>query len=93
MEEKLLSANSLYSGKTFAIHNFIEKKPIPEKIKTESPYVAFASRLSLEKGVDMRELLRCSVAAGPAAITTSGTNLFYRDKYEEIYSKIFVEKL
>lgn len=52
-----------------------------------------AACVQLEKGVDMRELLRCSVAAGTAAITTSGTNLFYRDKYEEIYSKIFVEKL
>lgn len=52
-----------------------------------------AACVQLEKGVDMRELLRCSVAAGTASITTSGTNLFYRDKYEEIYSKIFVEKL
>ena len=53
LEEKLLSANSLYSGKTFTIHNFIEKKPMPEKVDTERPYVAFASRLSIEKGVDI----------------------------------------
>lgn len=39
------------------------------------------------------EILRSSVAAGTASITTSGTNLFYKDKYDEIYSKIFVEKL
>ena len=51
LEEKLLSADSLYSGKTFTIHNFIEKKPMPEKTDTEKPYVAFASRLSVEKGV------------------------------------------
>ena len=53
LEEKLLSADSLYSGKTFMVHNFIEKKPMPEKADTEKPYVAFASRLSIEKGVDI----------------------------------------
>lgn len=47
--------------------------------------------VQIEKGADMEELLRCSVAAGTAAITTSGTNLFYKDKYEEIYKKIYVE--
>ena len=52
-----------------------------------------AACVELEKGVSMQELLRCSVAAGTAAITTSGTNLFYRDKYEEIYSKIYAEKV
>ena len=51
LEEKLLSADSLYSGKTFMVHNFIEKKSMPEKTDTEKPYVAFASRLSVEKGV------------------------------------------
>lgn len=53
LAEKLLSADSLYTGKTFTIHNFIEKKPIPEKTDTKAPYVAFASRLSVEKGVDI----------------------------------------
>lgn len=51
LEEKLLSASDIYSGKTFAIHNFIEKKPLPEKQTKQKPYVAFASRLSKEKGV------------------------------------------
>lgn len=49
--------------------------------------------VQIEKGADMEELLRCSVAAGTAAITTSGTNLFYKDKYEEIYKKIYVEPI
>lgn len=49
--------------------------------------------LQIEKGADIEEILRCSVAAGTAAITTSGTKLFYKDKYDEIYNKIFVEKL
>ena len=53
LENKLLSASDVFSGKTFAIHNFIEKKPLPEKISSEKPYVAFASRLSKEKGVTL----------------------------------------
>ncbi len=48
--------------------------------------------VGIEKGVSIQEILKMSVAAGTAAVTTSGTNLFYKDKYEEIYSKIFVEK-
>jgi len=52
-----------------------------------------AACVCLEESVPKAQLLRCSVAAGTAAITTSGTNLFYKDKYEEIYSKIYAEKL
>ena len=46
----------------------------------------------IEQGADKAEILRNAVAAGTASITTPGTNLFYRDKFEEIYGKIFVEK-
>ena len=53
LESKLLSASRLFEGKTFTIHNFIEKKPIPEKVADEKPYIAFASRLSREKGIDI----------------------------------------
>ena len=53
LESKLLSASDMYKGKTFTIHNFIEKKPVPEKVQSEKPYVAFASRLSKEKGVTL----------------------------------------
>ncbi len=49
--------------------------------------------VGLEKGVSMPELLRMATAAGTAAVTTSGTNLFYKDKYDEIYSKIYSEKI
>ncbi len=52
-----------------------------------------AACVQIEKGADMQETLRCSVAAGTASIMTSGTNLFHKDKYQEIYSKIFVEKI
>jgi fructose-1-phosphate kinase PfkB-like protein len=41
----------------------------------------------------MQEILRMAAAAGTAAVTTSGTNLFYYDKYKEIYSKIHSEKI
>ena len=52
-----------------------------------------AASLMIENGADSKEVLRCAVAAGTASITTSGTNLFYRDKFEEIYSKLKVEKM
>lgn len=47
----------------------------------------------LLRGDNMPELLHSAVSAGTASIATSGTNLFYRDKYEEIYAKVFVEEL
>ena len=47
----------------------------------------------IEKGADSKEILRCAVAAGTASIITPGTNLFYKDKYEEIYKRLKVEKL
>ncbi len=52
-----------------------------------------ASCVALSDGKPMYELLRSAVAAGTAAVTTSGTNLFYFDKYKEIYSKIYSEKI
>ena len=52
-----------------------------------------AACVGLLHNVPMPELLRMSVAAGTAAVTTSGTNLFYKDKYDEIYSKIFSQKI
>ena len=52
LEEKLLSANELYKGKTKTIHNFINKNKFTcEKEGTEN-YIAFAGRLSKEKGVE-----------------------------------------
>ena len=52
-----------------------------------------AACVGIQKGVPMPELLRMATAAGTAAVTTSGTNLFYKDKYNEIYSKIYSEKI
>ncbi|MBR5192540.1 MAG: 1-phosphofructokinase family hexose kinase [Clostridia bacterium] len=47
-----------------------------------------AACVELMKGSSMEEMLKSCVAAGTAAITTSGTNLFEKAKYDEIYSKI-----
>lgn len=52
-----------------------------------------AAALMIEQGKDMEEVLRCAVAAGTASVTTAGTNLFYKDKYQEIYDRIYVEKM
>lgn len=52
-----------------------------------------AACVGIQKGVPMQEILRMAAAAGTAAVTTSGTNLFYRDKYNEIYAKIYSEKI
>ena len=53
LANKLLSASNLYAGKTFTIHNFIEKKPISVSDNADEPYIVFVGRLSKEKGVDI----------------------------------------
>ena len=58
LESKLMKANGFYKGKTFTIHNFIDKNMFGGKIcgtknKTDNPYVVFVGRLSKEKGVEM----------------------------------------
>lgn len=52
-----------------------------------------AACLKIEEGASREEILRCAVAAGTASITTTGTNLFYKDKYEEIYKTLSVERV
>lgn len=52
-----------------------------------------AACVMIEKGLSREEILRSSVSAGTASITTPGTNLFYIDKYREIYQRIYVEQL
>lgn len=48
--------------------------------------------VGLVDGASETELLKMAVSAGTAAVTTSGTKLFYKDKYDEIFAKISVEK-
>lgn len=52
-----------------------------------------AAAVQIEKGASIQEILRCAVSSGTASITTPGTNLFYKDKYEEIYNSLTVEKI
>ena len=53
LENKLTYSSDIYSGKTFTIHNFIEKNTLPDKTDCEPPYVVFVGRLSKEKGVEL----------------------------------------
>ncbi len=50
---KLLASSDIYKGKTYTIHNFIEKKTDYKIIGNKEPYIVFVGRLSKEKGVDL----------------------------------------
>lgn len=52
-----------------------------------------AASVCLQEGLDDEELLRCAVAAGTASVTTPGTSLFKKEKYDEIYKKLKVSKI
>ena len=52
-----------------------------------------AACLQIEKGASMPEILKNAVAGGTASVTTPGTGLVYRDKFEEILSKLTVERI
>jgi 1-phosphofructokinase len=52
-----------------------------------------ATSVAFDKGLPLGEVLRQAVSAGTAAVTTSGTNLFYKEKFDEIYSKVYPEKI
>ena len=52
LEQRLLEGSPRYRGKTVAIHNYIELPEVPRKGE-KGGYVAFASRLSKEKGVHL----------------------------------------
>ena len=53
LENKLRQGSDLYEGKTFTIHNFIEKKPVAEAVSVDESYIVFVGRLSKEKGVEL----------------------------------------
>ncbi len=55
LEEKLLAAKKFYRGKTKTIHNFIDKSKFTSNIFKGEEYIAFAGRLSAEKGVELIE--------------------------------------
>ncbi|MBR5479468.1 MAG: glycosyltransferase [Clostridia bacterium] len=53
LENKLLTANKLYAGKTFTIHNFIDKAEAVDTDENIAPYILYVGRLSKEKGVEL----------------------------------------
>ncbi len=52
LEEKLLEAGSTFKGRTCTLHNFIEKSTV-SKSEEKEDYLAFAGRLSKEKGIEI----------------------------------------
>ncbi len=52
LENKLLSAKKFYKGKTYTIHNFINKNQFCKTEENPENYIAFVGRLSKEKGVE-----------------------------------------
>ena len=52
LENKLLEAKEYYKGKTTTIHNFIDKEKFADIDRKEENYIAFAGRLSKEKGIE-----------------------------------------
>lgn len=48
---------------------------------------------ALIKGEPLPEILRCGVAGGTAAVTLPDSISFMKDKYEEIYSTLTVQKI
>ena len=52
LENKLLSAQEYYRGKTKTIHNFIDKEKFSNQNRKEDSYIAFIGRLSKEKGIE-----------------------------------------
>ena len=51
LEEKLCSSKSFYRGKTYTIHNFINKQQFLKTSDKVEPYILFVGRLFREKGV------------------------------------------
>ncbi|MDE7167692.1 MAG: 1-phosphofructokinase family hexose kinase [Clostridia bacterium] len=52
-----------------------------------------AATNALVKGGDMKEILRCGVAAGTAAVTSPYSISFIKEKYEEILSSLTVKEI
>ncbi len=52
LESKLLSSKKFYEGKTFALHNFINKNAFINTNSERDSYILFVGRLSKEKGVE-----------------------------------------
>jgi glycosyltransferase involved in cell wall biosynthesis len=52
LNNKLLSANKFYKGKTLTLHNFIDKEKFSQRKVSQEDYILFVGRLSKEKGIE-----------------------------------------
>lgn len=52
-----------------------------------------AAAKALSEGADIKEILKCGVAAGTAAVTLPDTISFRREKYEEIVPALIVKEI
>ncbi len=52
-----------------------------------------AAALKLEQGADLREILRCGVAAGTATVMTIGQVSFTKEKYNEVLSNLTISEI
>lgn len=72
LEEKLLLNSEIYGGKTFTIHNFIEKLPKPSQMENKEPYILFMGRLSKEKGIELLAETARALPDYPFVVAGSG---------------------
>ena len=52
-----------------------------------------ATALKLEQGADLREILRCGVAAGTATVMSVGQSSFTKEKYNEVLNNLVVREI
>ena len=52
-----------------------------------------AAMSALVRGADLQTILKCGVAAGTAAVTQPDTISFTKDKYDEIFSSLFIKEI
>ena len=83
---------ALYLRKGSTIYAEGLRVPVGSTVGAGDGMVA-AAAVMIEQNAPYDEILRCAVAAGTASVMTPGTNLFYRDKFMEIYDRIAVERI
>lgn len=53
LNQKLCGADKIFDGKTFTLHNFIDKTKIKKSAPLNPPYIVYAGRFSREKGIEL----------------------------------------
>ena len=72
VEEILGFAKEDNGGKTFTIHNFIERLEKPSQVENKEPYILFMGRLSKEKGIELLAETARALPEYPFVIAGSG---------------------